>query len=58
MTEITMCCCKDCKKKNSCYRANASPNKSHQSWSDFQKFCEKDNYKYYIKMEKSTVSIK
>lgn len=55
MPDITMCCCKDCKKKDNCYRANASPNKLHQSWSDFQKFCEKDNYKFYIKMENSYV---
>lgn len=53
MPDITMCCCKDCKKKDNCYRANASPNKLHQSWSDFQKFCEKDNYKFYIKMERN-----
>lgn len=51
MPDITMCCCKDCKKKDSCYRANASPS-IYQSWSDFQKFCEKNNYKYYIKMER------
>ena len=51
MPDITMCCCKDCKKKDSCYRANASPS-IYQSWSDFQKFCEKNDYKYYIKMER------
>lgn len=47
MPDISMCLSVNCDKKDTCYRARAKPDR-FQSWSNFEEFCKKDNYKYYI----------
>lgn len=54
MPDISMCCCEECEKKDSCYRVQATPSK-HQSWSDFTNLCRKTNYKYYIETRENNV---
>lgn len=48
MPDITMCMTKDCPKKETCYRAQATPDKYMQSYSDFKEVCnEKVGYGYF-----------
>ena len=56
MVDIAMCCCcKDCERKSTCYRARADAKFFYQKWFDFHKFCEERNYKYYIEMKENKV---
>jgi hypothetical protein len=51
MPDITMCCDKSCKIKNTCYRYMAIPSPYMQSQSKFENR-DKDNCEYFVKIDK------
>lgn len=58
MPDLTLCSSNECPVKDTCYRAQATPDKL-QSYSNFEYTCNEDNgFVYYIPLELDVIKRK